>query len=97
MNKKGFSPKLVRMLVVVVAILYLAPITAAGISAVPYGHNIYRAQQGDYVQDRILVRFAPDATGKQRNAAEKHQILSSVNGASIKKEFTAAPGLRCQV
>jgi predicted outer membrane repeat protein len=46
-----------------------------------------------YKPGELLVRFAPKANGIQRNTEEKIQILSSLGGATIKRNFTLVSGL----
>lgn len=94
MDKKKYLPKLVHLLVVMVTIFSLVPITTvAGITAVPHNHKSTNVTKGAYAPDRLLVHFAPKADGKQRTTVEKNQILSSLDGATIKKEFKVVPGL----
>ncbi|MHC4619156.1 MAG: S8 family serine peptidase [Planctomycetota bacterium] len=46
-----------------------------------------------YRPGRLIVRFAPSAKGKQRSTAEKNQVLSSLGGAIVKRNYKLVPGL----
>ena len=46
-----------------------------------------------YTSDELIVRFAPKSDRIQLNSQEKLAAISSLTGASIKREFKIVPGL----
>ena len=56
-------------------------------------HDFTVAGNHPYKQGELIVRFAPKAYGKHRSKQEKNQILSSLGGTTIKREFRIVPGL----
>jgi subtilisin family serine protease len=46
-----------------------------------------------YKPDELLVRFAPKSDGKRPGPQERAQILNSLGGAAIKRNFKILPGL----
>lgn len=46
-----------------------------------------------YKTGELIVRFAPKDNGIQRNAEGKNQVLSSLGGAVLVRDFTIVPGL----
>ncbi|MHC4624783.1 MAG: S8 family serine peptidase [Planctomycetota bacterium] len=46
-----------------------------------------------YKPGQVIVRFAPRGNGKQRDSAEKKQILDSLGGGTIKRNYGLVPGL----
>jgi subtilisin family serine protease len=63
------------------------------VSSISAGQDFTKAANVPYKAGELIVRFAPKANGRQRNAAEKRAILSSLGGGSIKREFRIVPGL----
>jgi len=58
------------------------------------GHNFTKIfKKAKYKPGRLLVRFAPKADKTQRNKKEKKQILNSLGGAKIKRNFKRISGL----
>ncbi|MHC4462795.1 MAG: S8 family peptidase [Planctomycetota bacterium] len=55
--------------------------------------EVASAADPPYVPGQLLVRFAPKAKGVQRSMEEKNQILGSLGGGTIKRNFTIVPGL----
>ena len=47
----------------------------------------------EYVPGELLVRFVPKEQGRQINSAEKHNILNSLGGATVKHDFRIVSGL----
>ncbi|MDH4240764.1 MAG: hypothetical protein OEW48_14490 [Phycisphaerae bacterium] len=92
---KTWSYKWVNIIIVMVSIFFWVQITKAGeISSVPEGHDFtVVAADAVYKPGELLVRFAPKVDGKQRSRAEKNQMLTSLGGATIKRNFTIVPGL----
>lgn len=50
-------------------------------------------QGAKYRQDAILVRFVHNPDGKKRTIQEKNEILSSIGGGSIKRNYNIVPEL----
>ncbi|MHC4527829.1 MAG: S8 family serine peptidase, partial [Planctomycetota bacterium] len=46
-----------------------------------------------YEPGELLVRFAAKADGKQRSNFQKNQILASLGGGTVKRNYTLVPGL----
>jgi len=46
-----------------------------------------------YILKELLVRFAPKENGIQRNTLEKSQILNTLGGGIVKRNFSLVPGL----
>jgi subtilisin family serine protease len=92
---KTWSYKWVNIVIVMVSTFCWIQITKASeISSVPEVHDFtVVAADAVYAPGELLVRFAPKANGIQRNTEEKLQILSSLGGATIKRNFTIVPGL----
>jgi hypothetical protein len=52
------------------------------------------ADKADYKEGELLVRFTPKANGQQRTKSEKEEILSSIDGGTIKRSHEKlVPGL----
>jgi len=60
---------------------------------VPEGHDFTIPADTPYKPDELIVRFAPKVDSKQRNTTEKIQVLSSLGGGTIKREYKIVPGL----
>ncbi|MHC4153385.1 MAG: S8 family serine peptidase [Planctomycetota bacterium] len=71
-----------------------APAQATGaVSAVPKDRDFTTAGNVPYKPGELIVRFAARANGIQRSSREKNQILSSLGGANIKRNYKIVPGL----
>ncbi|MFA6426786.1 MAG: S8 family peptidase, partial [Phycisphaerae bacterium] len=90
MNIKQFSCKSMLPLILIIAIL-IAPINKTDAYSKTYDFTV--PVDASYVPDELLVRFEPKSKGQQRNSTEKNQILSSLGGGSIKRNFKIVPGL----
>ena len=62
-------------------------------AAPPKGFDFTVPVAAPYVEGELLVRFAPKADGIQRSLTEKNQILTSLGGGTIKRNFKIVPGL----
>ena len=61
---------------------------------VPRGHDFTKIpKKAKYKPGRLLVRFAPETNNTQRTKKEKQQILDSLGGAKIKRNFKRLSGL----
>ncbi len=90
MNETWFC-KRIFLSIVVVGVFFCVQIIS---TAVPEGHDFRTIPaDADYVPRDLLVRFSPKSDGKQRDIAEKKQILSSLGEATIKRNYTIVPGL----
>ena len=65
----------------------------SGTFSIPADHDFTVVSDANYVPGKLIVRFAAGADGKIQSAAEKSQILSSLGGATIKRNFKIVPGL----
>lgn len=92
---KTWSYKWLTIVIVMVSTFCWVQITkSAKVSSVPEGHDFtVVAANADYAPGELLVRFATKANGIPRTTEEKLQILSSLGGATIKRNFTIVPGL----
>ena len=64
-----------------------------GLFSIPEGRDFTVAADVPYEPDELLVYFAPKGDGEVRSGAEKSQILSSISGSIIKRNFKTVPGL----
>ena len=62
-------------------------------AAPPEGFDFTVPADAPYEPGELLVRFASKPDGKQRNIIEKNQILNSLGGGTIKRNFKIVPGL----
>jgi subtilisin family serine protease len=63
-------------------------------SSIPAQHDFTQiAPNASYQPGRLIVRFAQGSNGQLFTQERKNQILNSLGGASIKKEFRVVPGL----
>lgn len=65
----------------------------AGIFSVPKGHDFMVVADAPYKPGELIARFAAKADGKHHTKVEKNQILSSLGGGAIKRDFKIVPGL----
>ena len=79
----------------VILLLCLASSTqkTCGVSQLPEGHDFSVAADVPYKQGELIVRFAPKGTGQQRNNMEKRQIINSIGGGTLKRNYKIVPGL----
>ena len=94
-RKESVISKKVKMLF---AILFVGAFgllqTVPAYAAPPEGFDFtVVVPDANYVPGELLVRFAPKAEGIQRSTAEKTQILSSLGGGIIKRNYKIVPGL----
>jgi subtilisin family serine protease len=61
--------------------------------SIPTGHDFTVASDTPYKPGELIVRFGAKANGQMRSMADKNQILSSVGGGNIKRNFNIVPGL----
>jgi subtilisin family serine protease len=62
--------------------------------SIPAQHDFTTiAGNASYQPGRLIVRFAQSSSGQLYTLERKNQILSSLGGASIEKEFRIVPGL----
>ncbi len=55
--------------------------------------GIVNAAPAEYKEGELLVRFTPEADGKQTTATERNQLLTSIGGGEVKRSFRNVPGL----
>ena len=55
--------------------------------------NYAGASDLPYKEGELVVRFAPKTNGKQRALSEKNEVLSSINGGTVKHSYKLVPGL----
>jgi len=60
---------------------------------VPEDFDFTVATDANYVEGQLLVRFAPKPGGIQRNMTERNQILTSLGGGSLERNYKIIPGL----
>ncbi len=64
---------------------------------IQFNHSLYAAPQEEsrlaYVEGEMLVRFAPKPNGKQQSLTEKNQIISSLSGGYLERNYRLVPGL----
>ncbi len=66
---------------------------AGGIFSVPEGHDFTAVADANYAPGRLIVRFDSKADGKIHSLAQKNQILRSLGGGAVTREFGLVPGL----
>jgi subtilisin family serine protease len=64
-----------------------------GILSVPEGHDFTVAGDGIYKPGELIVRFGPRSDGKSASEADKQQIVDSLGGGTIARDFDLVPGL----
>ena len=55
--------------------------------------NCFAGQDSAYIEDELVVKFAPKANGNQRSHAERSQVLDSFQIGKINKSSRLVPGL----
>jgi hypothetical protein len=66
---------------------------STGASSIPKGHDFTVVGNTPYKPGELIVRFGAKPNGQMHSMAEKNQILSSVGGGNINRDFTIVPGL----
>jgi subtilisin family serine protease len=67
--------------------------TGGGTFSVPKDRDFMVAGNTPYKPGELIVRFAARPDGKLRTMAGKNQILGSLGGGNIKRDFNVVPGL----
>ncbi len=65
----------------------------SGVFSIPAGYDFTVAGDAPYKEGELIVRFAPRPDGKSASPTDKQQILSSLGGGTITRDFDIVPGL----
>ncbi|MHC4125391.1 MAG: S8 family peptidase, partial [Planctomycetota bacterium] len=66
---------------------------ASVVSSIPKDHDFTVAGNTPYKPGELIIRFGAKANGQMCSMADKNQILSSVGGGNIKRNFNIVPDL----
>ncbi len=75
---------------IVIVIFLMGQIANA---AQPEGFDFAVPADANYAEGQLLVRFAPKSKGVQRSITEKNQIISSLGGGTLERNYKIVPGL----
>ncbi len=65
----------------------------SGVSRIPAGHNFTLLANKPYKPGELIVRFTAGANGEVHSTAQRNQILNSLGGGQVVKDFRIVPGL----
>jgi subtilisin family serine protease len=71
----------------------LSTLEQGGLSSIPEGRDFTIVADEPFNADRVLVRFAPASGEARYTTAEKNDILSTLGGGTVEREFAIVPGL----